>query len=148
MPETSCACRMVLRIPTWPHEVITTRPRFFTLKQVACSWVCSSGSTLHCNSDRREMRVLRGVAAEAVLDPIFHHGVGQNLLDAGAPDLPGGEGVAGDHSWVLAQHGRDLVSRQGAPIERAKVGQLAGRPDQAMAEVVLAASVELHVRRQ
>ena len=56
--------------------------------------------------------------------------------------------VTGDHGRVLAQDGRDLVSRQRAPIERAKVGQLAGRPDQAMAEIILPASVELHVRRQ
>src|SRR6516164_11027049 len=52
---------------------------------------------------RREMRVLRGVAAEPVLDPILHHSVGQDLLDAGALDLPSGEGVAGDHSRVASR---------------------------------------------
>src|SRR6516225_10804314 len=94
------------------------------------------------------MRVLGSVAAEAVLDPILHNGVGQDLFDAGALDLPGGEGVAGDHGRMLAQDGRDLLSRQSEPIERAKVGQLARRPNQTMAEIVLAAGVELHVRWQ
>ena len=56
--------------------------------------------------------------------------------------------MAGDHGRMLAQDGRDLLSRQSEPIERAKVGQLARRPNQTMAEIVLAAGVELHVRWQ
>src|ERR1700719_4030266 len=92
---------------------------------------------------RCEMRVLSGIAAKPVLDPVLHHGVGQDLFDAGALDLPGGESVAGDYGRVLAQDGGDLPSRQSAPIERAEVGQLALRPDQTMAEIILAAGVEL-----
>src|SRR5262249_1503465 len=90
---------------------------------------------------RREMRVPSPVATDPVLSPVLHHGVGQGFLDAGALDLPGGEGVAGYHGRVLAQDGRDLLSRQSAPIERAEVGQLTGRPDQPMAENVLAPGV-------
>jgi hypothetical protein len=56
--------------------------------------------------------------------------------------------VVTDHGRVFAQDDRDLLSRQCAPVERAKVSQLARRSDQAMAEIVLTAGVELHVRRQ
>jgi hypothetical protein len=49
---------------------------------------------------------------------------------------------------MLAQYGRNLLGRQRAPVERAEVGQLAGCPDEATAEVVLAARVELDVRRK
>lgn len=36
---------------------------------------------------RREMRVLGGVAAEPVLDPVLHHGVGQDLCTVSSPEL-------------------------------------------------------------
>src|SRR5262249_28571368 len=96
---------------------------------------------------RREMGVLGGVAPETILDPVLPHGVGQYLLEAGGLDLPGGEGVAGDHGRVFAQDGRDSLRRQRAPVESAEVGQLAGCPDEAMAESVLPAGVEFHVCR-
>jgi hypothetical protein len=54
--------------------------------------------------------------------------------------------VASNHRGVLAQHGRDLVSRESPAVERAEVGELAWLADQAIAEIVFAAGVKLHIR--
>jgi hypothetical protein len=57
--------------------------------------------------------------------------------------------VTGDDSGVLAKHDRNSVSRQNAAIERAEVGQLAGRPtDESTTEIVLAPGIEFYVVRE
>lgn len=115
------------------------------LKQVACSWTCSSGIAGEFGS-----AVVAGVAAEPVLDAAFDEGIVQDALDRPALDLAGGEGVAGDDGRRLAQNRRDLLCDEVAPVELAEIGELAlhrTRAD-AMAEIVLAAGIELEVGRE
>ena len=144
-PDTSCACLAELTMPTWPQELITTKPRSFTLKQVACSWMCSSGTILPSSSAGV---IVAGVAAEPVLhgefDPLF----GSTFSMLRALDLAGGEGMTDDRRRILRQHGLDVARRQLAPVERAELGKLSWRAAVAMAEIVLAAGVEREVGRQ
>jgi hypothetical protein len=106
--------------------------------------MCSSGTILAQQLGRR---VVAGVAAEPVLHGEFHAGIGQHLLDAGALDLAGGEGVA-DDCGILRQHGLDLARRELAPVQGAEIGELARHAVIAVAEIVLAAGVEGQLRRQ
>ena len=96
-------------------------------------------------------RVVRGVAAEAVrrLAELLER-IGQDLFVGFALDLAGRESVADDDRRALAQHDADVARRQRAPVEIAEVAELAGRAGRlhAMAEIVLAAGIELDVGRQ
>ena len=56
--------------------------------------------------------------------------------------------MVGDNRRVFRQNDRDLVRNQLAAIERAKFGKCAGRAAIALAEIVLAAGIELHIGGQ
>ena len=68
-----------------------------------------------------------GTTAESVLHVELDERVGQDLLNAGALDLAGSEGVT-DDSGIFRQHGLDATGSEFAAIERAEVGELTGRP--------------------
>src|SRR5215204_1826035 len=94
--------------------------------------------------------VVARVAAEPVLLRELDDCVRQDALDARALDLARCEGVARDDRRGLAEHGRDLLRRKFAPVEHAEIGELARCAPAliAMAEIVLAAGVELDVGRE
>ena len=95
-------------------------------------------------------RVVAVVAGGAILLGVIDKAVRQDALHAAARDLAGREGVVLDHGRRLAQHHRDLVRDDRATIERAEfaVLPLRRRRADAMAEIVLAACVELYVGRK
>ena len=95
-------------------------------------------------------QIMAGVAAEPVLDAELDPGLRQDALAAAARDLAGGERVSGDHGRRFAQHGRDLLRRELAAVEGAEIGELAlgRRRTDPVAEIVLAAGIELDVGRQ
>ncbi len=86
------------------------------------------------------------VAAEPVLDPDLDPGVGQHMLDAGARDRAGREGVALDDDRILGQHRLDVERLQLAAVERTEIGEAAvGLAQEAVAEIVLAAGIEAQI---
>ena len=89
------------------------------------------------------------VAARALPRGVVDEAVRQHALDAVALDLAGREGVVRDHGRRLAQHRRHLVRVDLAALECAVLTQLPRRAAaEAMAEIVLAAGIELQVGRQ
>src|SRR3954468_5356125 len=93
--------------------------------------------------------VVAVVAARALFAGVVHKAVRQHALAAVALDLASGEGMVGDNGWRFAEHCRHLVGLDLAALERAVLAQLPGRgTTEPMAEIVLASSVELQVRRK
>ena len=96
-------------------------------------------------------RVVAVVAAEPVLHGVIDEAVGQDALHAVARlILPVVKAWSGDHRRRLAQHRRDLLRGDLAAVERAEFAELPRRrrAADAMAEIVLAAGIELEVGRQ
>src|SRR6266542_648090 len=89
------------------------------------------------------------IEAKPVLHAEFDHGIGQDLLDAGALDLSCGESVAGN-SWIFAENNLDAAGRDLAAIQHTIVGQRARRSRAIVAatEIVLSAAIQGEVRRQ
>lgn len=87
-----------------------------------------------------------GVATGPVLHAVCGKGVGQDMLDAGARHDAGRKGVSLDDDRRLGQDWLDIECLELVPVERAVFGVGAARTEQeAMAEIVFAASIKAHI---
>src|SRR5260370_40328172 len=99
-------CGSGLMMPACPEELITTRPRSPSRKQVAFMPMLV-GLRLSGELVLGEMVVHIGVcvAAEAVLDAEFDPSVGQNMFDAGARHRAGRESGFFDYDGDFREYG-------------------------------------------
>ena len=80
-------------MPTWPHELITIRPRSY---QIETSCVFVHMLIRHDLALQLRRGEMTHVAADPVLHPEFDQSVGQHFFNAAAFDLAGGEGLVVD----------------------------------------------------
>src|SRR5215831_1311486 len=102
MPETTCACLIVLMMPRWLHEVRMTRPLPLTKKLVPISCSKSSGMKVPVFFAGD---ILSGKHPKPLTMPTFSL-VGCSGFSELMRDFAGGETMIGDDGGPLRHHQR------------------------------------------